>query len=325
MSLLILSVSAHLTFRDIAKPIIERINQNKESTWVAGENKYFEGRTLDEIRGLMGTLETPEWLRLPETDLQESNDLPESFDARVQWPGCDSIREIRDQSTCGSCWAFGAVEAISDRICIASGQKLQTRISSEDLLSCCGFSCGNGCNGGYPAAAWRYWVNTGIVTGNLYGQNDYCQPYAFPPCSHHINGTYPACGPTKPTPKCVKACNPDYSTGYQADKHFGQSSYSVTGINKIKTEIQTYGSVEGSFSVYEDFLTYKSGVYVHQTGSYLGGHAIKIIGWGVEGGLEYWLCANSWNNEWGDNGYFKIAFGQCGINNGIVAGRVADA
>lgn len=69
-------------------------------------------------------------------------------------------------------------------------------------------------------------------------------------------------------------------------------------------------------------MTYKSGVYVHKTGSALGGHAIKILGWGKESGLDYWLCANSWNNQWGDDGYFKIAMGNCGINNGIVAGLV---
>nr|1SP4_A Chain A, Cathepsin B [Bos taurus] len=46
--------------------------------------------------------------------------LPESFDAREQWPNCPTIKEIRDQGSCGSCWAFGAVEAISDRICIHS-------------------------------------------------------------------------------------------------------------------------------------------------------------------------------------------------------------
>ncbi len=129
---------------------------------------------------MMGTLPTPEWLRLPESELGVINALPTAFDAREQWPKCKSIFEIRDQSTCGSCWAFGAVEAISDRICITSGQEVQTRISSEDLLTCCGFSCGQGCNGGYTASAWRYWVTTGIVTGNLYGETDYCSPYYFP-------------------------------------------------------------------------------------------------------------------------------------------------
>jgi len=46
----------------------------------------------------------------------------------------------------------------------------------------------------------------------------------------------------------------------------------------------TNGPVEGSFTVYEDFLSYKSGVYVHTTGSEEGGHAIKILGWGNENG-----------------------------------------
>ena len=61
-----------------------------------------------------------------------------------------------------------------------------------------------------------------------------------------------------------------------------------------------------AFTVYEDFLTYKSGVYQHQTGSALGGHAIKTIGWGTQDGEDYWLCVNSWNNTWGDKGLFKI-------------------
>jgi hypothetical protein len=50
-------------------------------------------------------------------------------------------------------------------------------------------------------------------------------------------------------------------------------------------------------TVYEDFEAYASGVYQHKTGKSLGGHAIKMIGWGVdaETGTAYWLCANSWN------------------------------
>ena len=74
-------------------------------------------------------------------------------------------------------------------------------------------------------------------------------------------------------------------------------------------------------SVNEDFLTYKSGVYRHTTGGSLGGHAIKVIGWGHESGLDYWLCVNSWNDTWGDKGLFKIQMGNCGINNEMHAGR----
>ena len=55
--------------------------------------------------------------------------------------------------------------------------------------------------------------------------------------------------------------------------------------------------------------TYKSGVYQHKTGQFLGGHAVKIIGWGVLSGTKYWLVANSWNPTWGDHGFFKILRG----------------
>ena len=89
--------------------------------------------------------------RLPETEvLGDLQDIPASFDARTQWPDCPSLKEIRDQGHCGSCWAFGAVTAMSDRICIHSKGKTQVHVSSENLLSCC-YSCGFGCNGGeYP-------------------------------------------------------------------------------------------------------------------------------------------------------------------------------
>ena len=71
-------------------------------------------------------------------------------------------------------------------------------------------------------------------------------------------------------------------------------------------EIYKNGPVEGAFIVYEDFPTYKSGVYSHHTGEALGGHAIRVLGWGEENGEKYWLCGNSWNTDWGDNGFFKV-------------------
>ena len=107
-------------------------------------------------------------------------------------------------------------------------------------------------------------------------------------------------------------------------------------------EIMNNGPVEGALTVYEDFPTYKSGkyelvvlkqhslpklyilqgVYHHVHGKALGGHAIRILGWGVEEGTPYWLIANSWNTDWGDNGYIKLLRGKdhCGIESQITAG-----
>jgi cathepsin B len=84
------------------------------------------------------------------------------------------------------------------------------------------------------------------------------------------------------------------------------------------------GPVSAAFTVYNDFLTYESGVYVHTSGSALGGHAVKIFGWGVEDGTPYWSVANSWNPTWGDGGTFKILRGknECGIEGQITAGSV---
>jgi len=98
----------------------------------------------------------------------------------------------------------------------------------------------------------------------------------------------------------------------------------VSGVDQIMTEIATNGPVYASFTVFSDFLQYSSGVYVHKTGTELGGHAVKIYGYGTENGVDYWLVANSWNNYWGDNGSFKIIRGkdECGIESDIVGGTV---
>ena len=272
----------------------------------------------------MGVRQSPEALRLPlfvhkNIDL---NALPTNFDSRKQWPNCASISEIRDQGSCGSCWAFGAVEAMSDRICVASGGRQQVQISAEDLMTCCN-DCGNGCNGGYPSAAWTYYVENGLVSGGLYNSHKGCQPYKVAACEHHTTGKRPPCGNIVPTPSCVQRCESSYNQTYRQDKHYATKAYTIlNNVQQIQQEILTNGPVEADFTVYADFVQYKSGVYQRHSNQVLGGHAIRILGWGVENGVDYWLCANSWNTDWGDNGYFKILRGadECNIEDDINAG-----
>jgi len=77
--------------------------------------------------------------------------------------------------------------------------------------------------------------------------------------------------------------------------------------------------METGFQVYQDFFSYKGGVYHHVTGKLAGGHAVKIVGWGSEAGTDYWICANSWGNKWGEDGFFRIEVGDSGIDESVWA------
>jgi len=161
-------------------------------------------------------------------------------------------------------------------------------LSPEDLVSC--DTDNYGCQGGYLNLAWDYLVNTGAVT-------DACEPYLA--------------GGGQASPCLTQCANGAPFHKYKCE---AGSVVEMTNPEMIKTEIFANGPIETQFSVYMDFFNYKSGVYVHKTGGLDGGHAVKIIGWGTEGGLNYWLIANSWGAAWGMDGYFKIELGQCGID-----------
>jgi len=300
--------------------IIRAVNSNPKVKWEAGVNIRFAGMTLSEARRQCGALPGG-----PEPVVKMNfvaPNIPESFDARQQWGSiCPSVYDIRDQGSCGSCWAFGAAEAMTDRTCIVNNGTSNPTLSAEDLVSCCVLVCGMGCNGGFPLGAWFYWTQNGLVTGGAWNSNQGCYPYQVEACDHHVSGKYQPCGDEVATPTCNTTCQ--NGADYKSDKHFGATAYAVSSdVSAIQTEIMTHGPVEGSFTVYADFLTYKSGVYHYVSGDELGGHAIKILGWGVDNGENYWIVANSWNSDWGNQGFFNIRRGtdECGIESGIVAG-----
>jgi len=304
--------------------IIDRVNSDPHSTWTAGVNQRFVNKTVNFAKRMCGVLPGGPKLTVKDHYVKDPDALPTAFDSRTQWGSiCASLSEIRDQGDCGSCWAFGAVEAMTDRTCIKSNGQLTPELSAEDVLSCCG-SCGMGCAGGFPGSAWQWWTGQGVVTGGLYDSHLGCYPYQVAACDHHAKGMYPPCGQNEvPTPPCVKKCETGYNMTYTADKQKGKTAYSVSSnVASIQTEIMTNGPVEASYTVYMDFVSYKSGVYVHKTGAALGGHAVKILGWGVLNNVPYWTVANSWNTDWGAQGYFLIKRGvnECGIESGIVAG-----
>lgn len=304
----------------LSDDIIKAVNSNPRSTWTAGRNSRFEKMTIGQTRMMMGAQNDNSLVNLP-TIQHDSATLaaaPSSFDPRISRPNCTG--PVLDQGFCGSCWAFGATEAASDRLCISGGKNQFLQLAPLDLTSCdSGFFSGeNGCQGGQLGGAWNYIKKTGLV-------DEACFPYL-----KSQGGPVPTCNPNDqpclpeskfiPTPKCTKKCA--NGEDWESSKHKLKNVYSISP-SQMMAELATNGPVESAFTVFADFVHYKSGVYSHQTGAPLGGHAIKVIGYGTENGVDYWLVQNSWTTTWGDGGYFKIKRGndECGIEDNFTAGQ----
>lgn len=169
------------------------------------------------------------------------------------------------------------------------------------MVSC---DTGNmGCNGGMLDKEWYFLESTGTVT-------DKCWSYKSG------SGSVPACRDS-----CEDGSDMKF---YKSEKN---SLKQLADIDSIKMEIMTNGPVETGFTVYSDFMSYRSGIYVAGWFTWPeGGHAVKIVGWGVEDSVNYWIVANSWGASWGENGFFRIDWADketaIGIGGGFNCGDI---
>lgn len=226
----------------------------------------------------------------------ESFGAPAALDWRNN--GGNFVTPVKNQGSCGSCVAFGSIASIESQIKILRGAAYAIDLSEAHLFYCHARSEGRNCNNGWwPERALVFFQSQG-VTEEAY--------YPYSPGDQNCTGRL---------------------AGWESHltKIAGYSR--LSGINAIKDYVASKGPVEACFSVYNDFFSYRTGVYRHTTGTLAGGHCVCIVGYDTAGG--YWICKNSWGSGFGESGYFKIAFGQCGIEgqvfgaNGIVNNYVA--
>lgn len=286
---MIIIVSLLFSYFLANESIIEAVNRNPNATWVAGRNR-FTGMSTAELR-IMFNQEIIKDLRKGLTSVTEhAEDAPKEFDARKEWPKL--IHPIRDQQKCGSCWAFAGTEVLSDRFAISNASK--GVLSPQDLVSC--DLLDHGCQGGSPLLEWTWMSLRGVAT-------DDCIPYVSG------NGSVPRC-----PRKCID--------GSVIERHKAKHFTYIPSIF-IENDLQHNGPQEFCMMVYQDFMSYQSGIYKHIEGELLGGHAVKSIGWGEDPkNGKYWILANSWGKEWGENGYFRIVRGsnECSIESMVYAG-----
>lgn len=328
---------------DYAK-MVDEVNKDGRSSWKAkldNELNYDDDNEIKKILGAkldrdeMDKNENKEWRKKHDADDRgrKLQTTLTAYDLRTAVAGCPSIKQIRNQGQCGSCWAFSTATSLTDRFCIkkAKAGYPQTRyFSIQDILECCisANSCSSvdqGCNGGTLVYPFNFAKVVGVVTGDDYYDKALCKPYKF----------NPAKVPASTSLTCRKKCpNTLYTAAtYVNDKvktngyvYLSPSNLSNAAIvQAAKDAIFNRGSIVAGFDVYSDFMVYKSGVYQKTaSATYEGGHGVKVIGWGYDSvsKLNYWIFANSWGTGWGMSGFgwFKMGGDHCNFESYLVEG-----
>jgi len=278
--------------------LIDEIN-TKQSSWTAGVNDNFLGMTLLDAKRLLGVRPSGVGNVSCTHNMSAHVDvsaLPDNFDARTTWP--TFVHPIRDQGQCGSCWAHAASETFSDKLAIATNGSVNEIFSVQELVSC-DTAHDMGCNGGWPEYAFQYLLNKGLPS-------DQCYPYTS---GQGDSG------------KCLSTCKD--GSAKMLTTHKIKSWDYCNGEAAMMAQL-VQGPIAVAFAVYEDFFSYKSGVYVPNEATGLAGyHAVKMVGYGVTTGpkpQKYWIVANSWGLTWGNKGYFQIVRGvnACGMEYGPI-------
>jgi C1A family cysteine protease len=210
--------------------------------------------------------------------------LPTHFDW-TQKDGKNWMTTVENQEGCGSCVAFAAVGALEGQLKIQANNPSWNIDLSEQHL----FSCGGGtCSGGwYISSALRYLQQYGTP-------DEACSPYQGGSGS------------------CSNSCPNWQSRAYKISSW----NWVLNDPSAIEAAVMN-GPVVAGFDVYTDFFSYSGGVYHYDGHSpWAGGHAVVIVGY--DSNEQYWIAKNSWGS-WGKNGYFKIGFGEAGIENYVAS------
>lgn len=273
--------------------------------------------------------------------------VPDSFNGVRVWRGL--LSPIRNQGSCGSCWAFASTSTLADRFNIQSRGLMNVELSPAKLVICdyqgeewkvahpeltpeqvgdvaMKTLNSSSCTGNTLYDAWRYLYTIGTNTEKCVPYDETLgQDFKFKSLSKFDKqNQLPIC--TNIGGRIGDMCTDVSFDEYSGDEYGTPARfyrcihfYSVAGTEKdggseynIRKDIYTWGPVSTGMVVYPDFYTFdpKKEIYHwNGIGRPVGGHAIELVGWGEENGKKYWIVRNSWGKDWGRGGYFYMSRG----------------
>lgn len=216
-------------------------------------------------------------------NFQKNLSLPEAYDLRT----AGLVTPVKDQSTCGCCWAFASMGAVESRwLALGLGE---FDLSENNLKNGHGYTRGH-CSGG------NYIYST----------------------SYFTRGDGPVSEADDPFDENDDTYIPDLTLqGYIPDARFLPNDMAV-----LKQTIYDYGAV--LTNMYYDDSYYNSSndtYYFDGSDTTLTNHAILLAGWDdnkvTDGGTGVWIIKNSWGTDFGENGYFYISYNDTKINSDL--------
>lgn len=269
---------------DIFRNNLERINAHnqKNLSWKLGVNQFAD-LTPEEFRmqflGFKKPLEN-NIPRITDYSLKNIRDLPKEVD----WRKKNVVNPVKDQSSCGSCWAFSTIGSMESAYAIKTGTLYS--LSEQQLVDCSKSYGNNGCSGGLMDDGFQYAEKNALCSESSY-------PYTA------ADGT------------CQTSCKglvqlKSYVDVPQNDEKALQAAIVLQPVS-VAVEADT------------DIQLYSSGIIDNPNCGQNLDHGVVTLGFGTENGKEYYIVRNSWSSSWGEQGYFRLArnvaspSGMCGI------------
>lgn len=254
----------------------------------------------------------------------EKPPIPKNFDGRVTWK--EFLAPIYDQKGCAGCYAFAVVGALADKYALQTLLQVKPLFNPMETVMCMIDEGGSAetyreirtnleklqseeklhipkaCQGDTIYNAGRYLYRWGAV-------EDSCIPLSSISDTLTKTGRLPVCSTLEGPSVDLCMDNTIAQRGWPIRSFYTLDATGPSLVENIQLDIMKWGPLTVAFNVFSDFLNGYDGksIYVPKEGQQsLGGHAVKIVGWGENDGIPYWICANSWGTKWGEDGYFRI-------------------